>query len=46
MNKKLSFEEIALISGLIEQMEDPLLIFMNCKLMDISKPIDMVVKQL
>ena len=46
MNKKLSFEEIALTSGLIEQMEDPLLIFMNCKLMDISKSIDMVVKQL
>ena len=38
MNKKLSFEEIALTSGFIEQMEDPL--------MDISKPIDMVVKQL
>ena len=35
MNKKLSFEEIALTSGLIEQIEDPLFIFMNCKLMDI-----------
>ena len=46
MNKKLSFEEIALTSGLIEQIEDPLFIFMNCKLMDISKPIDMVVKRL
>lgn len=49
-NKKLKSEDRALAIGLLSQMgdneEDPVFVFINCLLMDVLKPIDIVVKTL